>query len=94
MIKFRDGPSITNEEAAQLIEAEGRLGAEIFVTQNRLRCAVGVIEDWTYAPYFTNTRQMISRDPVIVVNDPFEGTPEERCAHMAAYFRNLPEDDD
>lgn len=88
MIKFRDGTSITNEEAAQLFETEGRL-IQNYVSNAEGRCALGVIEDFAPIGLFPR-RPLVKAESLrsmITANNEFEGTPEERAAYMAGWMR-------
>ena len=81
---------MTCEEAAVLIEAEGRLGAGKYFGEDGCRCVIAVLEDMTTG---YKRRRYIGWMPGIKLvqaqyaNDAFEGTPEERCVYMATWFR-------
>jgi hypothetical protein len=89
MIHFRDASSITNEEAAVLMETEGRLGRGRSIDNNGLRCGAGVL---VHSGELGRWPFLEKPSAVVGPNDAFDGTPEERCTHMAAFFRSLPED--
>jgi len=91
MITFSDGTTMTFEEAAQLMEEEGRLGTVVlYDLHSHLRCVLGVLGNITeesrssHIPYKIN----IVSD-IWLANDTFKGTPEERAVYMAQWFRNL-----
>lgn len=92
MIEFDDGTSLTYEAAAQLIEAEGRLGVYSAVAKNGDRCVGGVLIDAEWREMPSNWKRM-AFDPLssrmIRENNRFAGTPEERAVHMAQWFRAL-----
>lgn len=93
MIEFTDGTTITCEEAAQLIEAEGQVGIGDFAGPH-YRCSLGIIEGWAHETQ-ESTRTVLGmsiRQGAVQNGDAFEGTPEERSVFMAAYFRSLPEE--
>ena len=90
---------MTCEEAAQLIEAEGRLGrGQFFDPMTGNRCAIAVVANlkpprwgtWSSGwPRKLRAAKVdgITRGTTSPANDAFEGTPEERCVYMAAWFR-------
>ena len=102
MIHFSDGHSITFEEAAQLVEKEGRLGNVILIDNYGLRCLIGVLVD------FKDSSDQISAYCKIVkvgnkegveglnrlwmLSDTFRGTPEERAIYVAAQLRTMQEE--
>ena len=84
---------MTCEEAAKLIEAEGRLGAGQLFAPNGDRCASAVIANakpsWWDSTQLSAVRiKGIASGEIDRINDAFEGTPEERCTYMAAWFRS------
>lgn len=91
MIKFTDGTGISWEEAAQIIETEGRLITGTVYDENAERCIYGVLCGYGATE---NIRQIDGEgmfqagiSGMISVNNTFDGTPEERCAYMAAWLR-------
>ena len=79
---------ITYEEAARMVEAEGRLGTDTLINSlTKLRCVVSVVRNFT-----GNLDVLSPYEPVLVgamgANDEFVGTPEERATYMAAWFRS------
>lgn len=90
MIKFTDGTEISQEEAAHLIEAEGRLIRNLWCNSKNERCVTGVIEDWHHDGLLVKSQRVMIFDPLCKIqkiNDAFEGTPEERAVYMAAWLR-------
>lgn len=85
---------ITYEEAARMVEAEGRLARYSMCDFDGLRCAAGVIRKARRNGGFPT---ILSYDEynnlpdafwVTNANDAFDGTPEERATYMAAWFRS------
>lgn len=90
MIKFTDGTEISWENAAGMIEAEGRVFTDLWCSTKNERCATGVIEGWRYnnGSFETHRTMLLSSlDSIIGTNDGFEGTPEERAVYMAEWCR-------
>lgn len=98
IINFTDGSSITTQQAADLIRAEGELGSLFLVTRAGLRCAMGVIQNAYLSPadterYPVNQRPMTFMserelkaelgESVHRLNDAFTGTPAQRAEYMA-----------
>ncbi len=93
MIKFHDGTEITWEEAARMIEAEGRIGTGVWVDATGLRCTSAVIRNIT-GPRGTNSNLRTFDPPegsaeyqISIANDGFVGTPKERAVYMAEWLR-------
>lgn len=92
-ITFIDRTSITFEEAAQLIEDEGKVGGGAYMKVNGLRCSYAIICGLTRDPR-SNRREVsrrISDAPDITnQNDLVLGeSTERRCKRMTAWFRTL-----
>ena len=91
MIKFMDGTEISWEEAARMIEAEGRLITKFWCNSKNERCATGVIEDWFYGEFCVKSKggfQTQLACQIQKANDEFAGTPEERAVYMAQWLRS------
>lgn len=79
---------LTNEECALAIEGEGRLVTDVVVDAAGGRCAIGVLSDYAMAGSRCWARRLHPFYLGLVdENNGFRGTPEERCAHMAAWIR-------
>lgn len=94
MFQFTDGTTLTNREAAELVRREGELIPHRLRNERGQRCVSGVIMDyqgddsekdydWTFHPWG-------SLMPMVDENNRFEGTPAERCEHMAVWLEELP----
>jgi len=98
MIHFTDGTSITFEQAAQMMEEEGALTRGVYFNAVN-RCAIGVLENIQIGDMsFTPERRIKLRGSSFAIdlftaNDSFEGTPEQRAAYMAEWFRSLEEEE-
>lgn len=81
----------THEEAAQLIENERRLITQMLASPEG-RCAVGVLSGSSWDGYrvVSGFNAYPSYPNLVDVNNDFVGTPEARCAHVAAYIRSQP----
>ena len=100
-LEYTDGTSITLEEAAALIEAEGRLAVGSFSKDNGARCLFGALEGWSpsqdrrdrrlsrNSEFYLNNRGLGIRD-----NDDFKGSMKARAAHFAARFRELAQEEE
>ena len=86
MIKFTDGTEITWEEAAGMIEDEGRLIPKSTWTSEG-RCVWGVLGNAQKGstPKIIKDRDLLSK--LITSNNKFVGSPEERAMYMAAWCR-------
>lgn len=94
MITFDDGTAISWEEAAQKIEAEGRLIAHDLVSPEG-RCVLGVLGNFTHNDFENNPKVnpdtpnwMTQFNSMVSTNNTFSGTPEERAVYMAGWLRN------
>jgi len=93
MITFDDGTTMTWEEAAVLVEAEGSVYQTGGFGDECGRCTVGILIDWTPTfrigthGYLNDSRE----NDIINASEEFEGTPEERAVFMAAWFRTQSE---
>lgn len=94
MIKFDDGTEISWEEAAVMIEAEGRLISDKLINDSGERCVVGVLSGAeSLSPRIVKRRYSADPDDdspfdrMIQENNFFQGTPEERAVYMAGWMR-------
>ena len=92
-LEYTDGTSITLEEAAALIEAEGVLIQGWYCNPNGRRCLVGVLDGWGKTHPYTRQKtqqtmawlashNLSSRD-----NDRFKGTIISVFSDEAAFVR-------
>ena len=104
-LHFTDGTSITTQQAASLFEQEGKLGTGNPLRDDGTRCALGVIEDWFFSHGIQkrkDRRRQLSlnshgairavlgaKQRLVMVNDFFVGTDEERAVYMAGLFRAI-----
>ena len=91
MIRFTDGTSLTGEEAAQLVESEGRLITDHLINPDGERCAGGVLVGSTQEnewPRHLSIGHYVFWSRLIDANHDFQGTPEERAVYMAQWLRN------
>ena len=100
-LEYTDGSSITLEEAAALIEAEGKLITVVFGDSLGRRCLTAVLENRRGQGTF-HARRLSHESNIwlslhgvyIQDNDYFVGTPEARAAHFAARFRELAQEEE
>ncbi len=93
MIEFKDGTTITHQEAADLMRAEpGGLITGRLIDWNGYRCAGGVLIGSTQDSHWP---RHIERDSIplwtsmVDTNNEFEGTMKERAEFMAQWFEAL-----
>lgn len=94
MIKFTNGTSITNQQAAALIRREPYgLIAHMLIDAQGHRCALGVLLGSTHGdscPISVAEESMVLCKRMVRTNNGFHGRPEERREVMAQWFEKLP----
>ena len=82
--------TMSTQECAALIRAEGRLGTGSYCDADGLRCAIGVLEGWPEGhrrltgASSDDLQQALGGVRFMALNENFQGTPEQRAAHVAA----------
>lgn len=91
---YGTGPA-TTQELADEVEREKRLGV-FSLNVNGLRSLWGVIYDIradaraNVGRDLTEASMDLLHDNGVTINDPYQGTPEERCVEMARRLRAIP----
>jgi len=103
MPEYEQGPA-TTQELADIVEAEGVLISDCWVTEAGQRCLWGVIDDYSLASVrsvftsFQFKRVLVTESRKLLYtyklsmgdSDSYIGTPQERCQEMVRRFRVIP----
>ena len=101
-IEFNDGTFMSYEQAAKLIQKEGKLTVGPYIDRKGLRCANAVLENHRACDNCIEPVRCYTplRDRRIVdqwfsfclhaqCDRPLEETPEERCTRVVVWVRSL-----